>query len=397
MHAPSSYEYYRDAIAGRRLPLALLDLDALRINAAEVVHRAGGKPVRVATKSVRSVDVLRLIAETSPSFQGLMAYSAAEAAWLTEQGFDDVFVGYPTFEPDDIAAVCRAIAGGKRIGLTIDEPTHVERLSQLARQHGVVLPVVIDVDMSSSYPGLHFGVRRSPLRGANEVLSLARRVAARPELTLDGLLAYEAQIAGVPDAVPGSPVMNAVVRLLKRHSLPEVLERRGTCVAALAREGFRLRFVNGGGTGSLVPTAADPSVSELTAGSAFYAPALFDGFRDFRYRAAAMFAVPVTRLPEQRLITCHGGGFVASGSAGPEKLPRPYLPAGLRLLGREGAGEVQTPLALPEDVSLELGAPVFFRHAKAGELCEHFQTLLLVEGGKIVGEATTYRGSGMSF
>jgi D-serine deaminase-like pyridoxal phosphate-dependent protein len=40
---------------------------------------------------------------------------------------------------------------------------------------------------------------------------------------------------------------------------------------------------------------------------------------------------------------------------------------------------------------------VYFRHAKAGELCERFDRLYLVDGDQIVDEVPTYRGEGQTF
>ena len=92
-----------------------------------------------------------------------------------------------------------------------------------------------------------------------------------------------------------------------------------------------------------------------------------------------------------------GGGYLASGSADRLRLPVPTLPPGLRLDGREGAGEVQTPLIGDAAASLRIGDRVYFRHAKAGELCERFDRLYLVAGDEIVDEVPTYRGEGCTF
>ena len=132
-------------------------------------------------------------------------------------------------------------------------------------------------------------------------------------------------------------------------------------------------------------------------GSGFYSPALFDNYRDFRYLPAAGFAIEVVRRPRHSIYTCLGGGYVASGSAGPEKLPQPFLPYGARLLPLEGAGEVQTPIWYEGTEQLNIGDPVFLRHAKAGELCERFTHLLLVTNGTVADEVTTYRGDGQCF
>jgi D-serine deaminase-like pyridoxal phosphate-dependent protein len=158
-----------------------------------------------------------------------------------------------------------------------------------------------------------------------------------------------------------------------------------------------LEFVNGGGTGSIELTAAEKAVTEIAAGSGFYAPVLFDYYRAFELRPAAMFALPVVRRPARRIATALGGGYLASGPGDRLRLPEPYLPAGLRLDPLEGAGEVQTPLLGDAAARLRVGDRVYMRHVKAGELCERFNSLYLVEGDAIVDQVPTYRGEGRAF
>ena len=391
------YAYYKGALAGARLPAAFVDLDALHANLADLRARAGGLPIRLVTKSVRSVDILRRVLATGPTFQGLMCYSPAEAAWLASQGFDDLLVAYPSVEPDDLRAVAAQVRAGRTITLMVDGAAQVQRIAAIAMAQGVVQPLAIDLDMSSDFPGLHFGVFRSPVKGPESALALAAEIAHHPALRLDGLMGYESQIAGLMDQVPGQAAKNAVIRFLKRRSIPEINERRRATVVALAAAGHPLRFVNGGGTGSFESTRADSSVTELAAGSGLYVPTLFDHYGAFRGRPAAGFAVAVTRAPAPGVVTCAGGGYPASGPAGVDRMPRPWLPAGCSLVATEGAGEVQTPVRVPAGVALAPGDPMLFRHAKAGELCERFNELLLVEGGAVVGKAATYRGDGKCF
>ena len=391
------YQRYRAAFAGREMPFAFVDLAAFDANAARTATRAAGKPVRIATKSLRAAPLIRRALAASPAFRGLMAYHPREAVWLAGQGFDDILLGYPIWHERHVEAVCRAVRDGAGITAMVDLPEHVERLAGIATRLGAVLPVCLDLDMSSRFPGLHFGVRRSAITTPVQALALLRLIQAYPSLMLEGVMGYEAQIAGVPDAVPGQGPRNAAVRALKAASAGEIAKRRAEVVNALRGAGAALRFVNGGGTGSFESTGREDVVTELTAGSAFYAPALFDGYKAFHYQPAAGFAIEVTRQPEPGVVTCAGGGYVASGEAGPGKLPAVWLPAGAALLPLEGAGEVQTPVRLPGGERLGLGDPVFMRHAKAGELCERFETLLLLDGEAVVEEVKTYRGEGLCF
>ena len=256
------------------------------------------------------------------------------------------------------------------------------------------LRVCLDLDASwRPLPGAHIGVRRSPLHAPAAIGALAAHVAGRSGFRLVGVMSYEAQIAGLGDAPAGRPHYGRVVRLIQRRSYAELLRRRSRAVRAV-REHADLEFVNGGGTGSLVRTSADPSVTELAAGSGLYGPGLFDDYQAWRPRPAAFFATSVVRRPAPGLVTVHGGGWIASGPADSTRLPVPTFPPGLRLLGTEGAGEVQTPLSGPATATLRTGDRVWWRHAKAGELCEHVDTLHLVRGDAIERAVPTYRGDG---
>jgi D-serine deaminase-like pyridoxal phosphate-dependent protein len=391
-----SYAYYREIFRGRRLPLAFCDLEFFDENVAAIASRAGGVPIRVASKSVRCRALLKRILEHD-AYRGVMCFTAAEAAFLAAEGFDDLLVAYPTVDEVEVRTALAQVAAGKNIVLMVDDEAQVGCLDDLAERSGVTLELCLDIDMSMSLPGLHFGVRRSPVHDVASAERVAQAVERAANLTLIGVMGYEAQIAGLPDAVPGKKPMMATVRGLKRRSIKQLTERRGAVVRALGKLGVDLRLVNGGGTGSLESTARDPSVTEVTAGSGFFSPALFDHYSGFHHEPSVGFALPVTRRPAPSIVTCHGGGYIASGAAGNDKQPSPYLPTGAELLSLEGAGEVQTPVKLPEGVDVAIGDPLFFRHAKAGELCERFATLALVEDGAIVEDVPTYRGDGKTF
>jgi D-serine deaminase-like pyridoxal phosphate-dependent protein len=391
------YDYYKGIFAGLPMPFAFLDLDLLEQNIRQIVARAQGKRVRLASKSLRSVAVIRHIMAADPCFQGIMCYTSQEAAFLASQGFDDLLIGYPAWNERDIAAVARATAAGTHITLMVDSAQHVEQIETVAARHGVSLPLCLEIDVSMDLPGLHFGVWRSPVRTPGQARPVLARIMASPHVWLDGLMGYEAQIAGVGDNFPGHKARNTVIQRLKRRSIHEIAQRRAALVELVKSYGLSLRFVNGGGTGSIATTRAEQMVTEITVGSGFYAPSLFDNYREFRYQPAAAFAIEIVRHPHPHIYTCLGGGYIASGSVGPEKQPQPYLPQGAKLVSLEGAGEVQTPIRYEGTTPLKIGDPVFMRHSKAGELCERFTHLLLVSDGAIVDEIMTYRGDGRCF
>ncbi|MFG3441751.1 amino acid deaminase/aldolase [Nonomuraea sp. NPDC047897] len=390
---------YDRATAALDPPFAILDLDAMRANAADLVRRAAGKPIRVATKSIRSRPVLERILAMD-GFRGLMAFTLPEALWLAAEGFTDVLVAYPTADWHAITALAADRRAVGEITLTVDSTEHLDHLDHVlaAVRPRPEIRVCLDVDAGYVTLGGKFraGALRSPVREPEQAADLAAEIAKRPGFRLVGLLAYEAQIAGVGDAPPGHAVLTRAIRIMQARSARDLILRRGRVVNAVSRL-CDLEFVNGGGTGSVERTVREKAITEVAAGSGFFHPRLFDFYSGFTGRPAALFALPVVRRPAPGTVTVLGGGYVASGPADPVRLPQPYLPAGLRYAPDEGAGEVQTPLLGEAAYDLRVGDRVWFRHAKAGELCERFATLHLVEDDTLVGSAPTYRGEGKTF
>ena len=386
-------------------PFAFVDLDALERNARRMLDQAGGLPIRIASKSVRSTAVLRRILDLDPGFSGVLAFTVPEALYLADQGFEDLVVAYPSVDRPAIARVARlGLEAPERAPvLMVDDRPHLDLIEGAIGGGRAAVRVCLEVDVGW-WPlgghGVRIGPKRSPVHDARRARRMAEEIAERPGTELAGLMAYEGQIAGVGDRIPGSPVRSAAIRAMQSQSERDIHSRLPGMVAAVREVADRdggLEFVNGGGTGSLARTAAAGIATELTAGSGFYAPALFDNYRSLELEPAAFFCLPVVRRPVGGVATVLGGGYLASGSATADRLPEPYLPGGLRFDRQEGAGEVQSPLLGAAAYELRVGDRVYLRHAKAGELCERFDRLFLVEGQGIVDEVPTYRGEGQTF
>jgi D-serine deaminase-like pyridoxal phosphate-dependent protein len=367
-------------------PTYVVDLDAFDANAADLARRAGGTPLRVASKSLR-VPALVSRALERPGFHGVLAYTLREALWLHEQGLsDDVVMGYPTVDRAALGRLTGDASAAAAVTLMVDDVAQLDAVDA-ARASDVTVRVALDVDAGLRLGSAHVGPKRSPLQDAGQVLELARAVAGRPGFALVGAMTYEGQVAGVPDDVPDQRARSLVVRRIKQVSVSQLAHRRAEVAAAL-RELADLEFLNAGGSGSIETSAGDRSVTEVTAGSGLLVPALFDHYRSFTPRPAAFFALPVVRRPADGCVTVAGGGLVASGATGKDRSPLPWAPPGLHLTGLEGAGEVQTPLVGPGT------ATVWFRHAKSGEVAEHVRHAHLVRGDEVVEVVPTYRGTG---
>jgi D-serine deaminase-like pyridoxal phosphate-dependent protein len=411
----------RLALKGVGAPTAVIDLAAFDSNLEALAKRARGLPIRVATKSLRTPAAIER-ALSHPAYSGVLAYSVPEALTLHARGIRDIVIGYPSLDREGLAELLADAEALGDITVMIDSVAHLDVIDDVRRQiaeagEGLAeagrsapaqdralaeaaasVRVCIDVDSSfrpaESWPGdrIHIGARRSPIREADSAVALAEQVAARPGFSLVGLMFYEGQIAGTADA--GRSARQAVVRALQRASMIELAERRAAVIAAV-REVAELEFVNGGGTGSFESSAVEGTLTELAAGSGLFSPGLFDGYTHFRHTPAAYFVTPVVRRPAPGWVTVFKGGYIASGVAGADRVPTIAWPPGLEYSGLEGAGEVQTPLTGPGTEDLRIGDLVWFRHAKAGELAEHFNGFLVVKGSSIVETWSTYRGEGL--
>lgn len=369
-------------------PYALIDEEALWANAGDLVRRAGGVPIRLATKSVRVRSIIKNVL-TLDGFRGVMTYSLAESVWLADHGVDDILLAYPSVEREayaDLVADERRLAS---ITVMVDSVEALDLIDSYAGTDHPPIRVCLDVDSSLRVFGAHLGAHRSPVHSTREAKKIAAAISQRPGFDLVGLMFYDAQIAGMPDS-------GAAIRMVKRRSTAELRRRRRRIVKAV-RGMTDLQIVNAGGTGSLDVWRDDPSITEMAAGSGLFVPTLFDDYRSFTPRPAAFFALSVVRKPTRDAATCFGGGYIASGPAGDARVPTPVWPEGLELYSAEGAGEVQTPLHGKVARSLAIGDRVLFRHAKAGEMCERFDQVALVDAAGHASLIPTYRGEGKNF
>ncbi|MCU1439089.1 MAG: alanine racemase [Rhodoglobus sp.] len=384
------------ATAALDTPFGAVSVPALAYNAHDMLRRASGTTIRVATKSVRVRGVVESVLAL-PGYSGVLAYTLAEGLWLAKT-IPDVVIGYPTADRTAIAALAASPKLAKRVTLMVDSVHHLDLIdSVVAAGKREPIRVALELDASWRSRALgYLGVFRSPVRTVAQARALARTIVERKGFELVGMMAYEAQVAGVVNRPPGKPVLARTVDYVQKHSTEELRERRGAVAAAL-RELTELEFVNGGGTGSLERTAADPSVTEIAAGSGLFGPHLFDSYSHFTPAPAAAFALSVVRKPQPTVATLHGGGWVASGPPGPDRMPKLAWPEGLQYLPREMAGEVQSPVKGRAAAALEVGDRVWLRHTKAGELSEHLLEFALVDGDAIVETMPTYRGEGKAF
>jgi len=398
------YKKLKELLVRETLPAMVVDLDCLDRNINEIGKKINqyDKNIRIATKSIRVPDIIRYIQNKGgDKFKSLMCFSMKEAEFLSTLGFDDLLVAYPTFSFNDIEIFFSLTQAGTNVILMVDCLDHMQSIdkfwARFRTENTFKAKICIDLDMSWRPAGLHLGVYRSPVRTLEDFKLLLDNITKLDNLELTGVMGYEAQIAGMGERNPFSPLLNPIKRFIKYRSVRDVEKKRQQVYTCLEREGYPINFFNGGGTGSLLSTAREPWITEVTAGSGFLQSHIFDYYKDNTCVPAFCFALQVTRKPQDGFFTCKSGGFIASGETSVDKSPLPFIPEGMKMVSAEGFGEVQTPVRYTGKQDIQLGDPLFFRPAKAGEIAEHFREYILIRNNKIVDRVPTYRGLDLCF
>lgn len=377
-------------------PVIALGVEALAYNAHDMLRRAGGLPIRVASKSIRVRSVLDAVLAL-PGYEGVLAYSLAEAIWLSET-IDDIVVAYPSADREAIAMLAADERAASRVTVMIDSVEQLDLIDAVVAPHKrSVIRVCVDFDASWHSKALgNIGVLRSPIHAAAHLRTFAEEVTNRAGFKMVGVMSYEAQIAGVGDQPIGKRAEGALMRVVQSASRAELVERRTEALASV-REIVDLEFVNGGGTGSIESTVAEAAITEVAAGSGLFGPHLFDNYRMFTPAPAVAFALDVVRRPNAETATLLGGGWIASGPANESRLPQITWPQGLEYAPREAAGEVQSPVIGSAARGMHVGDRVWLRHTKSGEIMEHGNAVVPVAGGAAGDPLLTYRGEGKCF
>ena len=298
----------------------------------DLLRRARGVPLRLASKSLR----VRALQERAlaAGFVGTLCFTLPEALWLASNGWDDLVVAYPTVDRGALRELAHTVRartdhGDGRLprapgrdrgrGRRPREGLHRRRRRLAARSYG---------DRREALAA----ARRRPCDKSCKRDRRAARARARRADGLRGADRRRRRRARRASRCCGSRCRSC--RRCPRAS-SRAGARRSSTRCARSR---RCASSTAAGPGSIERTAAEPAVTEVAAGSGLYGPTLFDTYRAFKPRPAALFALPVVRKPSSKLATALGGGYPASGAAGRDRLPRPFLPAGLKLDAARGRG-----------------------------------------------------------
>lgn len=128
------YATLKKALKGTEMPCALLLVDSFQQNVKQIAANSKQKHIRVASKSIRSISVLKDIFQSSSTFRGIMSYSGSEAIYLADHGFDDLLIAYPIWNETILHNIAERVKSGKTLTVMIDSVAHIDRLEAIAKK-----------------------------------------------------------------------------------------------------------------------------------------------------------------------------------------------------------------------------------------------------------------------
>src|SRR5699024_11762810 len=104
-------------------------------NIQTILNASNGKNIRIASKSIRSLPILKDILNYSTTFQGVMCFTADEAIYLNNNGLNDLLIDYSVWDTNQLKKVAKRVYTGKKITLMIDSIEHIKNIENLASQN----------------------------------------------------------------------------------------------------------------------------------------------------------------------------------------------------------------------------------------------------------------------
>ena len=228
-------------------PCLILDLDALERNVRKMGDYASAHGMRHRShgKMHKSVDVQKL-QERLGGAVGVCCQKVSEAEVFVRGGIKDVLVSNQVRDPAKIDRLARLPKLGARIIVCVDDVANEADHSAAAVKHGTEIEVFVEIDC---------GAGRCGVKTPEEVVVIARAVAAAPNLKFTGIQAYQGAMQHMDKYEDRKAKLDAAIAQVKG------------CVDALTAAGLKPDLVSGGGTGSYYFESGSGVYNELQCGS----------------------------------------------------------------------------------------------------------------------------------
>lgn len=230
-------------------PVLLLDLERLEHNVRTMAthFRQAGVQWRPHAKAFKTPAIAHLLKRAGAI--GVTVAKVSEAEVMAAAGIDDILIAHLIVGRSKALRLA-ALQRQASVKVTVDHPDHLPTLSEAARETGVSLGVLVDVDL---------GMGRTGVGSAEAAVVLARRVAETPGLRFEGLMGYEGHTLFIPDPEE------------KRQAIGQAIGRLIEAKRAVEASGLPCKIISAGGSGSYQITAGLPGLTEIQAGGGVFA------------------------------------------------------------------------------------------------------------------------------
>src|SRR5215467_8750813 len=227
-------------------PCLVLDLDKFEANLERMTQFSLNKKIalRPHAKTHKCVEVARR--QIARGAIGICVATIAEAEVFTQAGIRGILITSEIVSRPKLSRLMNVLTVAPDTMLVVDDPANAAALQEVARQSGVNVTVLIDLDVGQNRTGILPG---EPAR------RLAQRIQDCPNLQLVGICAYAGHLAHVAD-------VQSRTRASQR-AWQSALETTDL----LRRDGHDIRIVTGTSTGTYNIDAVIPGVTEIQAGS----------------------------------------------------------------------------------------------------------------------------------
>jgi len=302
-------------------PALLVDLDILDANIARMAglfkeHGVGWRPH---TKAIKIPAIAyKLLAAGA---HGVTVAKLSEAEIMAAAGITDILITGPVVGARKAARLANLSKQANPIGV-VDCVEHVDMLDTAAREYGVQIRTVVEVDL---------GLKRCGTQPGEPTVALAKEVHSRTGLKLEGLMAWEGHALRIKDIdEKRSTVEEAVTKLLD--------------TARQCREAdLPINIISCGGTGTYPLSAAVHGITEIEAGGGIYGDLVYrNSFGIDHPMAMSVLATVISRPIPTRIVT--DSGFKSLSTQGTYPEPKGIANVGgVRMSAEHGSIDLEAP------------------------------------------------------
>lgn len=337
-------------------PALIVDLDVMDRNIERIAAacRAAGVNWRPHTKGQKVPAIARRL--LAAGARGITVAKLGEAEVMAAAGIDDIMIANQIAGAKKIA---RLVALRKRcdVIVAVDDADNVAALGAAARDAGVRLRVVIEVNI---------GLNRAGVEPGEPCLALAQVIQRQPGLAFAGVMSWEGHAAPIKDTAEKAQAVRAAVAKLVGSA------------ALCGDAGLPVEIVSCGGTGTYRLSVAQPGVTEIQAGGGIFCDIQYRKNYGIEHPYAMTIMTTVTSRPNPTRIVCDAGKKAMSGDTA---LPEPLgvgAVKSVRLSAEHGTIELEAP-----NTSLRVGDPLEFIVGYTDTTVHLHETMYGVRQGRV--------------